>query len=159
LLWDRCNGERWMEEVQKRKPDATLVYVGGAFLHGFDADGAWRTACYPEWDRKLEQVLTRRLTELAAAPTRVFAVTAPYPLGRYDGAEYREQTDCINASVRKAVSAVPNARVLDLHEELCPRGECRRELPNGKLLRPDGVHFSLEGGTSVAPRLLEQIRR
>lgn len=158
LLWDRCNGERWADEVRKRKPQATLVYVGGAFLHGFDADGAWRTACYPEWDQKLEQVLTHRLGELASTETRVFAVTVPYPLGRYDSAEYRAQTDCINASVRKAAGAIPTVRVLDLQEELCPHGECRRELPNGKPVRPDGVHFSLEGGTSVAPRLLEQLR-
>jgi peptidoglycan/LPS O-acetylase OafA/YrhL/lysophospholipase L1-like esterase len=158
LLRDSCNGEHWAEEVRKRRPDATLVYVGGAFLHGFDAAGAWRTACYPEWDEKLEQALTRRLAELASVPSRVFAVTAPYPLGRYDSAEYRAQIDCINASVRKAAQTVPSVSVLDLHEQLCPHGACRRELPNRKLLRPDGVHFSLEGGTSIAPQLLAQIR-
>lgn len=159
MLTDRCDGEHWAQRARALQANATLVYVAGAFLHGFSVDGEWHTACYADWKDKLERTLTRRLSELSVAPTRVFAVTVPYALGRYDTGEYRTQIDCVNTSIRKAAGAVPAVRVLDLAQRLCPNGACQRELPNGAPLRPDGVHFSMEGATGTARWVLEQIRR
>ncbi|HYP87053.1 MAG TPA: acyltransferase, partial [Polyangiaceae bacterium] len=64
MLWDRCNSDQWAERARSLRADATLIYLGGAFLHGFGAEGAWRTACYPEWDAKLEGAMSHRLQEL-----------------------------------------------------------------------------------------------
>ena len=159
MLFDRCNGEKWAERVRTLRPDATLVYLAGAFLHGFDVAGSWHTACHPDWDAKLEQALTRRLQELERAPGRVFVVTAPYPAGRWDTLEYRAQIDCINASLRKAATSAPSVRILDAHERICPKGSCQQALPGLGPLRPDGVHFSIAGAEYVARWVLEQVRR
>lgn len=158
-IFDRCQGELWAERARELRPDVTIVYVAGAFLHGFHAGAEWHTACHADWGQKLEQVLTRRLGELAVAPTRVFIATTPYALGRYDNAEHREQIDCSNAALRRAARAVPSVGLLDVHAQLCPGGECQAALPNGELLRPDGVHFSLAGGGGTARWVLDQLRR
>jgi hypothetical protein len=86
-------------------------------------------------------------------------VTVPYPVGRWDTPEYRDQIDCINATLRTSVIAVPSVRVLDVHEQLCPHGACKRDLPGIGPIRPDGVHFSIDGARGTAAWVLEQIQR
>ncbi len=159
MLGDRCNGEHWVERVRELRPDATIVYVAGAFLHGFGVEGSWHTACYPDWDAQFEQALTRRLRDLEQAPSRVFVATAPYPLKHWDTPEYRAQVACINVSVRKAAAAAPSVRLLEVGEQLCPNGRCTTELANKNLIRPDGVHFSIDGAHGTARWVLDQIRR
>jgi peptidoglycan/LPS O-acetylase OafA/YrhL len=159
MLHDRCNGEKWAERIDTLRADAALIYLGGAFLHGFGVEGDWHTACYADWDAKFEQAMSRRLRGLEHAHGRVFVVTTPYPLGRYETAEVRSQVDCINASLRKVAQSVSNARVLDFQQRVCPRGVCQRELPGKGLLRPDGVHFSIAGAEAVASWVLQQIQR
>jgi hypothetical protein len=158
MVGDLCNGAHWAERVRELRPDATLVYLAGAFLHGFDVQGSWHAACHADWDDQLEQTLVRRLRDLESTPTRVFAVTVPYPLGHWDTAEYRARVDCINASLRKAVAAVPSSRLLELDEQLCPRGTCTKELPGVGTLRPDGVHFSIDGARRTASWVRERLR-
>jgi peptidoglycan/LPS O-acetylase OafA/YrhL len=158
MVGDRCNGARWAERVRELRPDATLVYLAGAFLHGFDAQGAWHAACHADWDDQFEQTLVRRLRDLETAQTRVFAATVPYPLGHWETAEYRARVDCINASLRKAVAAVPSSQLLEVGEQLCPRGICKRELPGVGIIRPDGVHFSIDGARSTAGWVLQRLK-
>jgi len=145
--------------VRELRPDATLVYVAGAFLHGFGVDGSWHTACYADWDAQFEQALTRRLRDLEQAPSRIFVATAPYPLGHWDTPEYRAQIDCINGAVRKAAAAAPTVRLLEVGARLCPDGLCQTELANKHLIRPDGVHFSIAGSHDTARWILDQVRR
>jgi hypothetical protein len=49
-------------------------------------------------------------------------------------------------------------QILDLAERLCPNGVCEREI-DGVPIRPDGVHYSMEGGTGLSRWVLEQIQR
>lgn len=159
LLWDRCNGEQWAERLRELRPNATLIYLAGAYLHGFGGDdGTWHTACYADWDAKFEAQLTRRLRDLEHVPGAVYAVTLPYPLGRYDTAEFRKQIDCINGSLRKCANSVPGVRVLEVSEQLCPKGKCQTELPGKLVIRPDGVHFSLAGAAGISRWVLTQIQ-
>ncbi len=159
MLGDRCNGEQWVKRVRELRPDATIVYVAGAFLYGFSVEGTWHTACYPDWEAQFEQALTRRLRDLEQAPSRIFVATAPYPLKHWGTPEFHAQIDCINASVRKAAAAAPSVRVLEVAEQLCPSGACRTELADKTVIRPDGVHFSLAGAHDTASWILDQVRR
>jgi hypothetical protein len=158
MVGDRCNGAHWSERVRELRPDATLVYLAGAFLHGFDVQGSWHAACHADWDDQFEQTLIRRLRDLEATQTRIFAASVPYPLGHWDTAEYRARIDCINASLRKAVALVPSSQLLEVGEQLCPRGVCKRELPGVGLIRPDGVHFSIDGARSTAQWVLQRLK-
>jgi peptidoglycan/LPS O-acetylase OafA/YrhL len=159
VIFDRCLGEQWASRATELRADATVVVVGGAFLHGFHVEGEWHTACHADWGAKLQHVLTQRLAELAGTTTRVFLATLPYAVGRYDNEEHRAQIDCANASVRRAASAVPAVQVLDMQAQLCPAGRCQLTLPNGEPLRPDGVHFSMPGATGTARWAIAQLSR
>jgi hypothetical protein len=156
MLLDTCDGDEWPALQRRARPKATLVVLGGAFLYGRRMDGRWRTACYPEWDRTFESTLIRRLRAAAADRAPVWLVTAPYPLGPYDSAKYREGVDCINAAIRRAAAAVTGVRLLDLGAMLCPAGSCVRE-SDGVPIRPDGVHFDVLASRSLARRVLEQV--
>ncbi len=156
ILTDSCKGPEWAKKTQALRPQATLVFVGGAYLYGITVDGKWKRACEPEWQTAFENNLDLRLGDLAAPGTRVWAVTVPYPLGPYENDDYRNQVDCINRSLRKAVSRAKGVDIIDLQERLCPKGECEREY-NGVVIRADGVHYSIDGGAGMAAWLMEQL--
>lgn len=159
MLGDTCDGGHWAERVRALRPDATIIYLAGAFLHGLSVDGDWHTACHADWDAKFEATLRRGLHDAERPEGRLFVVTAPYPSGRYDKPEYRAQIDCINAALRRALTTAPSAQLVDLHQHLCPNGQCQQTLPNDAPLRPDGVHFSMEGAEHVARWFFHQIRQ
>ncbi len=153
MLWDTCGGETWIDAQNELHPDVTLIFFGGAFLHGVDADGRWRQACYPKWNERFEQTVVKRVSGLS----RAWLVTVPYPLGPFDSAPWRERVDCINASLRNVVKQVPTVSLLDFGERLCPHGTCEREY-NGITIRPDGVHYDIDGAHALSGWILEQIR-
>ena len=157
MLADTC-GVLWTQRINELHPNATLVFLGGAFLHGTSVDGEWRKSCHPVWDGKLVSNLTRRLGDLASPEGHVWAVTVPYPLGEYDNATFRAEVDCINDSIRASAAAVPGVQLLDLGERLCPKGVCQRE-SDGREIRPDGVHYTIDGAASLSRWVLAEIQR
>ena len=133
-------------------------YLGAPIAdEGLTADGAWRNACHPAWNAAFERALTERLQDLKSTHGTLWAATVPYPLGSYDNAKFRPRVDCINPLVRKVVSAVGGIRVLDLAEIQCPKGECLRTF-EGHSIRPDGVHYDLEGAKAIARAAVEQLQ-
>ncbi len=159
MLADMCGGAQWSQHVTDLTPNATVVFLGGAFLHGITADGAFRKACYPAWDSKFESTLARRLANLTTpnAKVHVWVATVPYPLGAWESTAFRSEVDCINGSIRTAAAQTPGVQVLELGERLCPNGVCQR-LINDELLRPDGIHFSIEGAADVSRWLLDEVK-
>ncbi len=159
MLSDNCEAEQWAARVKAFRPDATLINLAGAFLHGFSVGGTWHTACHADWGTKFEQALQRRLRDLEGTPGRLSVVTAPYPVGSWDTPEYRAQIDCLNASLRRATLTAPSARLLELHTRVCPNGLCQQDIPGKGPMRPDGVHFSIEGAEHVARWAFGELQR
>jgi peptidoglycan/LPS O-acetylase OafA/YrhL len=164
MLEDTCQGSRWVEQVQSIHPNASIVYLAGVFLYGFHVNGDWHTACRPDWDAKLGRVLALRLGELAHEGGVVFTATVPYPVGPYendsnDRREFHERVDCINAVIRKSAAATPGVRMLDIGARLCPDGVCQQEVGASELVRPDGVHFSIDASKGLAHWVYEELRR
>jgi len=157
MLADTCGGSEWATDERALGPDATLVFLGGAFLHGLPLDEGWRKSCYPGWDKKFVENLARRLAALPANARRVWIATVPYPLGSYDSSTFREEVDCINSDIRSAVGLAPGVSVLDLAPRLCPGGVCERE-SDGVLIRPDGVHYAMDGGARISRWVLDQLQ-
>ncbi len=139
----------WSTLVKDAQPNATVVVLSGAFLYGMTADDSWRNACNPAWNAAFEKGLMERLRDLKSTKSTLWMATVPYPLGPYDNAKFRARVDCINPLVRNVVSAIGGIRVLDLAEIQCPKGECLRTF-EGHSIRPDGVHYDLEGAKAIA---------
>jgi peptidoglycan/LPS O-acetylase OafA/YrhL len=159
MLADLCEGPHWVEQVREYHPDISIVYLAGAFLHGFSVKGSWHTACRADWQQKFERVLSLRLRELEGEAGLVFTSTIPYPVGRYDAPEFREEVDCINASIRKTVAAVPGVQLIDVGARLCPGGVCEQDVGLSEPVRPDGVHFSIDSAQGLSRWVYEEIRR
>ncbi|HEX3853440.1 MAG TPA: acyltransferase family protein [Polyangiaceae bacterium] len=159
MLADLCEGPHWVEQVREQHPNVSIVYLAGAFLHGFSVKGNWHTACRLDWDQKFERVLSLRLRELEAEAGLVFTSTIPYPVGRYDTREFRDEVDCINTSIRKTVDAVPGVQLIDVGARLCPGGVCQQDIGGDEPVRPDGVHFSIDSAQSLWRWVYEEIRR
>ncbi len=157
MVADLCGGETWSTMTNELRPDVSLVVLGGAFMHGLGIDGRWRKACYPGWDARFEAMLLRRLDSLRAPGTRVFVTTVPLPLGVWETKAFHHEVSCINASIRRVVSNVADVELLDIAGYLCPDGECHRERA-GITIRPDGVHYAIDGASSVASWTLASIR-
>jgi peptidoglycan/LPS O-acetylase OafA/YrhL len=158
MFGDMCGGSVWAQHTRDLHPNATLVFLGGAFLHGLTIDDQWVKACTPGWDSKFKSTLTERLGDLTKGEGDVWAVTLPYPLGPYyDNAQFRAETDCINASIRSVAKSVPGVRILELGERLCPKGVCQRE-HDGVEIRPDGVHYTISGAAGISAWVLDQIQ-
>jgi peptidoglycan/LPS O-acetylase OafA/YrhL len=158
LLADTCGGSDWATQVNDLHPDAVLVFVGGAFLHGITVGSEWQEACHAEWDRRFEETLVARLHDLRELDADVWAVTVPYALGPWELDRIRDEVDCINASVVKAARSVADVRVLDLASRLCPKGVCEREL-DGVPIRPDGAHYAIDGARAVSRWVTDEIER
>jgi peptidoglycan/LPS O-acetylase OafA/YrhL len=157
MLGDLCGGPSWATQTKEVHPDATILMLGGAFMHGIGWKGAWVNACHNEWDTKFESALEKQLGDLLSPDGRVWVATVPYPLGTWEGSATHDQTDCINTSIRKARGAVAAVRILDLAEHLCPQGVCELEY-DGKEIRPDGVHYDIAGAHGLSTWILEQIQ-
>jgi peptidoglycan/LPS O-acetylase OafA/YrhL len=159
LLGNSCDGPQWVERVREHHPNVSLVYLGGAFLHGFHWHGQWQTACRPEWDRRFEDELTERLRDLQGEANVVFTSTIPYALVHWDSAEFNAQIDCVNRSIRKSAAAVPGVQMLDLGTRLCPKSVCEQDVGAKEPVRPDGMHFSIDGAHEMARWVYAEIRR
>ncbi len=166
MLGDMCGGEAWPQNEKELTPNATLIFFGGAFLHGLSADGGFRKSCHPAWDAKFEATLARRVDALAKVSDHVWLVTLPYPLGAWESTQFRTEVDCINASLRSVAKkatgpdgrAGDRVKVLELGEQLCPRGVCTRHV-NDEAVRPDGLHFSVDGAADLSKWVLEEVRK
>lgn len=158
MIADHCDGEQWAERARELHPSASLVFVGGAFMHGISVKGKWQAACGTDWDVKFERVLTRRLEDLRTGMGRVYALTIPYAVERWDTPDYRRKVDCINASIRKSAAAVPSVELLDLGGKMCATGVCQQDVGADEPLRPDGVHFSIAPAQALSRWVFEQLQ-
>ncbi|HVJ92028.1 MAG TPA: acyltransferase family protein [Labilithrix sp.] len=158
MLSDTCEGEHWAARTKALQPHATLFFVGGAFMHGISArDGQWVKACHAAWDDAFRTTVAKRLADLLAPTTRVFALTIPYGVGpSWGGDDFRREVDCINANIREAAAAVPTVEILDLAGRLCPAGVCERQ-SEGVPIRADGVHYEIAGARVLSGWVFDQL--
>lgn len=158
LLEDGPRWPNWRTVVDKVTPNLTAIVLSGAILYGTMIDGEFRYACTPGWDERFEKALGARLASLSPGVPNVWLATLPYALGRYDTSEFRQRIDCINASIRKVNAVFPEVRTLPLADIECPKGACYTTF-EGELMRPDGVHYSINAARPIAERVLEVLRR
>jgi peptidoglycan/LPS O-acetylase OafA/YrhL len=162
MLYDTCYSDKWTTHEAETHADAALVFLAGAFEHDLDGAKSWETPCDADWAKAFEAHLLLRVGALGAAGApdeKVFLATIPYPLGESDNADFRRRTDCINRSIRKSATAMPNVHLVEVGPALCPKGKCQRRAGDADaVIRPDGVHYSMDGGAEIARWTLDHIR-
>lgn len=161
--------ERWWRDLRTFEPSAVLIVDGWAGLGAKLVDGQWLSACDSAFRRSLTGALSRAVEALQRVDVAAVIATAPPAIVEDLGSarsvsgdwsaltrQTQEAAACQNA-VRREVAARTGARIVDLAEQICPAGHCRRK-EAGVLLSPDGLHYTGPGADIVARWLLGEVR-
>jgi lysophospholipase L1-like esterase len=132
--------------------------------------GSWRSTCDTEYASAYASDLADTIDFLRQESIEPVILTIPppwvddlegpflyvmdLPVDEID-AEIRQSTDCHNR-VRRRAADEHGVAIVDLAAWICPEGSCRREI-GGRVLRLDGIHFSLESAPLVSNWILDQL--
>lgn len=163
---DTCEGWRdsWKESAEEFQPEIALLQVGAWEIFDREVDGDWLVFGTPEFDEHLLGVLGDAIDSLGSSGATVVVLTTP-PFERADTISAREwtqneewRTRHINELFRQLASTRDEVVVIDLGEWICPGEQCIPELPDGRPVRNDGVHFTDEAANLAARWLAPQLR-
>jgi peptidoglycan/LPS O-acetylase OafA/YrhL len=149
---------RWTSDVTQFRPDAVLVAFGGLQT---DArlldDGQWHRPCDAtfeawyrrQWDDALQVLSSQGAVVYLALPAYIDLPTL-YP-------DINDGFDCVKPTMRDAVAANANARLVDLASWVCPTRQTCRDEENGFRLRFDGAHYAGQGASLANQWIQDQI--
>jgi len=145
----------WADSLHSADYTAVVAHFGWDAADQL-VDGKWITPCDLTYR-------TLYLTELRKAATMVRRELPGVPfllLNERIGTEGAtdKSVRCYNAIINSFI-ATKAARMVDFKALICPQDQCAKLDADGKELFADGVHFTSEGRTFVAPRLEDAIHR
>lgn len=150
--------QRWERDLTQFRPDAVFVGFGGLQTDARQLDGGnWYRPCDAsyqtwyrgQWDKALTLLASRGAIVFVAVPANLNLPTL-YP-------DINEGFDCIRPTIRAAVAANPNARLINLDTWVCPTAATCRDEENGYKLRFDGAHYAGQGASVTNQWLQDQI--
>ncbi|HIF91639.1 MAG: acyltransferase family protein [Myxococcales bacterium] len=164
--------QKWRAWAIKNHPRQVLLVDGWPGGGQKDIAGSWHSTCDAEYASAYAsdladtiEFLLRQSIEpviLTIPPPWVEDMEGPFlylmdlPVDEIDVA-LRRSTDCHNR-VRRRVADDGGVAIVDMEAWICPDGACRREI-DGRVLRLDGIHFSLESAPLVSNWILDQLER
>ena len=130
----------WEADVERLRPDVTLIVMGGAFLT--------QGVCEPAFGAAYEARLGALVDAMGPRAGQVVITLVPTPVGRWRHSDVPDRVVCLNAALARfaARRALPT---LDLMGHVCPTKECTL-LSQGEPVRPDGLHFDGVGAEETA---------
>lgn len=169
LQGENCNdwNGRWLTYVDEFRPDVVVLLTGAWDLLDRKIDNVWYSPGDVGFDRYFLSELDQATQLLASRGARVVLLTTPFfnrpELVGQTGREWPEyepwRVDRINALFRDFLVAHPaRYTLIDLNRFVSPHGRFTDTL-DGVHLRPDGVHFTLEGAVYVSRWLAPQLER
>jgi hypothetical protein len=151
--------DQWRQWVDEYRPDV-VVYLGRVDLMDQDYDGTWTSIGSPGFDRFLQSQLGQGVSILGSRGARVVLMTSPY----YDstiqggGAAVPEDSPARVATddriLEQVTSTSPGVTLFPLGKVVTPEGRYQQVVDGVNVRCADGVHFSVDAGQVVAPRLL-----
>ncbi|MDP6979270.1 MAG: acyltransferase family protein [Myxococcota bacterium] len=161
----------WIATVAAQQPAAVILLEGWTGEGSKRIDGVWTHPCESTFDEAYARDLEDLFEQFSAAGSVAAVVTVPPPSvqdlpSRFSklwggtssqqlDALFRERVSCQN-EVRKNAAADRGAVVIDLEDQVCPNGKCRRYL-EGEILRKDGIHFEGAGASWASRQILERL--
>jgi peptidoglycan/LPS O-acetylase OafA/YrhL len=141
--------------IERFRPDVVFWIVNDAADHGLRYRGRAVSQCHEPYDSLYRRSLRSEIARLGARGATVVVTTEAYV--RIFGFQSPDREADCNNRLRRRVAASSGARLADLFEYTCPRGQCRGDV-GGVTLRPDGQHYTGPGAVIVAKWLLDQVR-
>lgn len=147
------------DEVARRRPEASVVFLGGNEGFALRSGSGFVECCGPVWYAEFAaRVRSMMITYGRAGRADVFWLTVPAPRSE----ERQELQRVVNAAVRKAAEGIPRVRLVQLDEVFTPGGVYRDVMTyRGRRVRvreSDGIHLSLEGARIAAEKVTAALR-
>jgi peptidoglycan/LPS O-acetylase OafA/YrhL len=161
---------KWRAWVIENRPRRVLLVDGWPGGGQKEIAGRWRSTCDKEYSVAYASDLDDTIAFLRRQSVEPVLLTIPQPwVDDLEGpflhvmnqpvhdidVELRRSTDCHNR-VRRRAALESAVAIIDLEAWVCPDTGCRREI-NGRVLRLDGIHFSLDSAPLVSNWLLDQL--
>lgn len=152
-----CNTwpQRWRDLVTKYHPSAVLLEVGywdGQDSQRLPGDDGVSSIVKPVFRKRFDAQIDRAVHILGTGGARVYVPTV---IDNDDAA--RENSDAMNVAVRAAVARNPQARLLDLHGQLCSSNKvCPAEI-NGVRVYDETGHPSVLARDRLGAWILNSI--
>jgi peptidoglycan/LPS O-acetylase OafA/YrhL len=163
--------EVWKRWVARHSPSVVLLVEGWPGEGQKLVDDEWTHPCEEDFDRTYARDLAELIEAFGRSASRTALVTIPMPriadlsprhAPLWAGTShadlevlFEERVACQN-DVRRKVADETGALLLDLRAHMCPDEKCVREI-EGRVLRPDGVHFKRSGAVWAADWLLSEL--
>jgi peptidoglycan/LPS O-acetylase OafA/YrhL len=155
---------RWQRDERVFKPDVVMVELGYRDEFDWRVNGKVVHLGQPTFDAAVKAQIQRYVQVLGAGHTPIlflsvpFAQPRPQPDGSPSPAASAARHAQINSLIRSVARLDPtHVQVLDVDKVVSPGNRYQQRI-NGKLVRFDGVHFTIYGAELLAPRVLSTVR-
>ncbi len=157
--------DAWPSQVKAFKPDLVIVLSSLADTQNRRLPGSstFESMSTPGFDSFLVGQYEHAYDALSAGGARVVWMTPPCIGLNQTGQPVPVQASNVLALGAKVlpefVRARPRVATFDLNGVICPDGKARTSVPGVDTLRPDGVHFSVDGSLWFARNYGDKVLR
>jgi peptidoglycan/LPS O-acetylase OafA/YrhL len=155
---------QWLKAMNEVHPNVAVLLAGHWEVVNRVYQGKWTNILNPQFASYVKTQLEAASTLVTATGSHMVFLTAPCTDEgeQPDGAPWPEDDPArlavYNRLVREVAAAHPlTDSVVDLFGAACPKGNYTTTLHGVAIRLSDGVHFSIVGGTVLAPALMPGI--
>lgn len=150
---------RWADSLTASGATHAVLVLGAWDVADRKLDDTWVAPCEAGFDTWWRGEADEAIAVLGSTGAKVRVLNIPYLRSDVLGLtndEQDERVDCLNTILIEAAGAA-GVPVIDVAGLVCPDGSCPEKVDD-VVLRPDGVHYDGEGGTTIARWLVAQLR-
>jgi hypothetical protein len=154
----------WLSAMGEVKPNVVVLLAGRWEVVDRMYQGQMTNILNPVFAAYVKQQLDAASQLVTATGSRMVFLTAPCTNEgeQPDGAPWPEDStqrlDVFNQLVRQVAAEHPQTdSVVDLDAATCPGGRYTTKIGGITVRRADGVHFTIEGGQYLAPKIMPPI--
>jgi peptidoglycan/LPS O-acetylase OafA/YrhL len=151
---------QWVQWLHRYHPNVVLFLAGRWEVPDRTYRGHWTDILNPTYASYVKSQLQTAVNVATSQGARMVMLTAPcydsgeQPNGQPWPEDQLARVLAYNKLVREVVSANPEkTSLLDLYSMVCPGGHFESTIDGVTVRSPDGIHFSVEGGILLAPKI------
>ena len=154
----------WLSAMAETKPNVVVLLAGRWEVVNRLYQGQWTNILSPTYAAYVKAQLNQASELVTATGSRMVFLTAPctdegeQPDGQPWPEDSNRRLAVYNSLVRQVAAEHPQTdSVVDLDAVTCPGGHYSANLDGVNVRRSDGVHFTVQGGQYVAPKIMPAI--
>ncbi len=155
---------QWLNEINQDKPNVVVLLAGRWEVVDREYQGTWTNILHKSFAAYVKSQLNAASDLVTKTGAHMVFLTAPCTDEgeQPDGVPWPEDNPARLAAYNKLVHQVAAEHastdsVVDLHSDVCPGNKFTSSLDGRVIRNVDGVHFTIEAGQFLAPKLMPAI--